>query len=157
LVKRYVSTDAQAAPPGFQDLFTGALAQWSVARQGAQNFRVLQGLNILEAGNFGGGPDLGIIYFKGRQFQDFRLIVDWKAFSVTANSGVFLRMPEPLGQLTDAFYAGFTEIQIDERGIPRTTVGCKVLEPVQQSGVLESLRNKGGGELDRGETQRRAG
>jgi hypothetical protein len=73
-------------------------------------------LNILEAGNFGDGPNLGIIYFKARQFQDFRLIVDWKAFSVTANSGVFLRMPEPLGQLTDAFYAGFTEIQIDERG-----------------------------------------
>jgi len=43
LVHRYVSIDAEATPPGFQDLFTGSLAQWSIAPQGAQNFRVLEG------------------------------------------------------------------------------------------------------------------
>lgn len=61
-------------------------------------------------------------------FDNFELIVDWKAFRtyrsqpVIPNSGILLRMPDPAGvdfsnqTAFDNFYDRVTEIQIDETG-----------------------------------------
>lgn len=60
---------------------------------------------------------LGILCYTPKQFKNFVLRLEWKAFSIDANSGVFLRIPNPDGvALDDNFYAACTEIQIDETG-----------------------------------------
>jgi hypothetical protein len=60
---------------------------------------------------------LGLLYYQPKQFNNFVLRLEWKAFSIRANSGIFLRIPNPAGRsLDDSFYSECTEIQIDETG-----------------------------------------
>ena len=104
---------------GFLNLFNGSFAQmWRTA--GNTNFHVISLPGqppIIEAGLVGVDSALGILYYTPKQFKNFVLRLEWKAFSIDANSGVFLRIPNPDGvALDDNFYAACTEIQIDETG-----------------------------------------
>ena len=60
-------------------------------------------------------PALGVIWYSTRMFRDFILRLDWKAYDIEANSGIFLRMPQPV-VLDAGFYDSTIEIQIDEQG-----------------------------------------
>ena len=104
---------------GFLNLFNCSFAQmWRTA--GNTNFQVISLPGqppIIEAGLVGVDSALGILYYTPKQFKNFVLRLEWKAFSIEANSGVFLRIPNPDGvALDDNFYAACTEIQIDETG-----------------------------------------
>jgi hypothetical protein len=119
LLERYIDTRDDPLPDGFQTLYDGALNGWKIAGSGVgpERFTPLPvaGSPILEAGEDGPGP-LGILYFADQEFADFELRLDWKAFTITANSGVFLRLPEPPADLNEDFYDKAIEVQIDERG-----------------------------------------
>jgi hypothetical protein len=109
-------TDGDA---GFVSIFNGTFeGTWRTV--GASNFTPLTPLGqppIIEAGSAGADSVLGLLYFQSKQFKNFILRLEWKAFSIRANSGVFLRIPNPAGRsLDDPFYAACTEIQIDETG-----------------------------------------
>jgi hypothetical protein len=104
---------------GFQFLFDGTLdGAWRTA--GASNFTSLTPIGkppIIEAGTAGSDSVLGLLCYQPKQFKNFILRFEWKAFSMRANSGVFLRIPNPFGRsLDDSFYSACTEIQIDETG-----------------------------------------
>ncbi len=60
-------------------------------------------------------PALGVLRYTGDRFGDFILRLDWRAFEISANSGVFLRMPRPV-VLDSNFYDSTIEVQIDEHG-----------------------------------------
>jgi hypothetical protein len=60
-------------------------------------------------------PALGLLWFASKKFKDFILRLDWKAYDIGANSGIFLRMPAPV-VLDSAFYDSSIEVQIDEHG-----------------------------------------
>jgi len=103
----------------FVSIFNGTFdGTWRTA--GASNFTPLTPLGqppIIEAGTAGSDSVLGLLYYQPKQFRNFILRLEWKAFSIRANSGVFLRIPNPTGRsLDDPFYAACTEIQIDETG-----------------------------------------
>jgi hypothetical protein len=70
---------------------------------------------FIEVGTDGPGA-LGVLFFANQTFANFELQLDWKAFMITANSSVFLRLPQPPAVLDDAFYDSAVEVQIDERG-----------------------------------------
>jgi choline dehydrogenase-like flavoprotein len=130
--RRYQSESSFAdGDAGFQTLFTGSFdGTWRTV--GAANFQALPGLNpIIEAGLAGADSVLGLLYYQPKTFKNFILRLEWKAFTITANSGIFLRIPNPEGViLNDTFYSACTEIQIDETGknfqalrIPNTVYG----------------------------------
>ena len=56
-----------------------------------------------------------MLWYSVKTFKDFVLKLDWKAYDIAANSGIFLRMPEPV-VLDDSFYGSTIEVQIDEHG-----------------------------------------
>ena len=91
--------------------------RWEIAASGSQNFfDVLnQSIPVLGTGVGDKSAGLGILWFTHKKFRDFVLKLDWKAFDIEANSGIFLRMPEPK-VLNDSLYNSSIEIQIDERG-----------------------------------------
>jgi len=117
LLARFDSPPPQSAP-GFDELFGGTLSGWEAA--GANNFFPFTagGTAILGAGVESTAPALGVLLRTTRKYRDFELRLDWKAFSMSANSGIFVRAPaasEPL-DVPNGFYDLATEIQIDERG-----------------------------------------
>ena len=83
----------------------------------SQNFFDLsdQGQPVLGAGVDNRTPSLGVIWYATKMFNDFVLKLDWRAFDHAANSGIFLRMPEPV-VLDAGFYDSTIEVQIDEHG-----------------------------------------
>ena len=118
LLDRFVDTPDTPVRAGFRNLYDGTFSNWKISGDGVGSDRFLPitvaGSQILEVGQSGPGP-LGIIWFD-EEFDNFELQLDWKAFSVDANSGVFLRMPRPPATLNNAFYENSLEVQIDERG-----------------------------------------
>jgi hypothetical protein len=100
--------------PGFTSLFDGSLNGWRFF--GAGNIQALPGLSIIEAGTSNVDSVLGFLRFDSRRFKNFILQLDYKSFSVHANSGLFLRMPEIDNNDFDTLYARSLEIQIDETG-----------------------------------------
>lgn len=63
------------------------------------------------------------LYYLPQNFSDFDMAIEWKAFrGVEANSGLLLRIPDPMAvnfddpAQFDAFYDATTEIQIDDSG-----------------------------------------
>ena len=56
-----------------------------------------------------------MLWYSIKTFKDFILKLDWKAYDIAANSGILLRMPEPV-VLDDGFYDSTIEVQIDEQG-----------------------------------------
>lgn len=103
---------------GFTSIFDGTFDNWRI--EGASDFQIIRlpgQPDIIEAGIAGGDSRLGLLRFIGDTFSDFVLRLEWKAFSIDANSGIFIRTPlTGAGGLNDAFYANCTEIQIDETG-----------------------------------------
>jgi hypothetical protein len=120
ITSRYEEEPAFAdGDAGFQSIFNGSFdGAWGTV--GASNFTPLTPLGqppIIEAGKAGADSVLGLLYYQPNQYKSFILRLEWKAFSIRANSGVFLRIPNPAGRsLDDPFYASCTEIQIDETG-----------------------------------------
>jgi hypothetical protein len=108
----------------FQSLFNGSFdGTWRAVMQNPReepHFSPLVPLGqppIIEAGRAGADSVLGLLYYQPKKFKNFILRLEWKAFSIRANSGVFLRIPNPAGRsLDDSFYGQCTEVQIDETG-----------------------------------------
>jgi hypothetical protein len=100
-------------------LYSGNFATegWQVVPGGSQNFFDVAGQTqpVLGAGVDTKAPALGVIWYTARTFRDFILRLDWKAYDVDANAGIFLRMPQPV-VLDAGFYDSTIEVQIDEHG-----------------------------------------
>ncbi|MBD2777537.1 family 16 glycoside hydrolase [Iningainema tapete] len=118
IIDRYRDSEVKDES-GFETLYRGNFKAdgWEIVANGSQNFfDVLnQSTPVLGAGVGDKNVGLGVLWFTRKKFKNFILKLDWKAFDVEANAGIFLRMPEPK-ELNDSFYHSTTEIQIDERG-----------------------------------------
>ncbi|MEM8780685.1 MAG: family 16 glycoside hydrolase [Cyanobacteria bacterium P01_G01_bin.49] len=119
LINRFTSAEFTPSESGFETLYNGDFAAdgWEVISGGSGNFFDIpdQLYPVLGAGLGNQTVSLGVLRYTRRTYQDFILKLDWKAFDIEANSGIFLRMPEPTG-LTDQFYDSTIEVQIDEQG-----------------------------------------
>ena len=119
IIERYTSVEYVEDEPGFQTLYSGNFAGdgWQVAPGGSGNFFDVANPShpVLGAGLDNDNPSLGAVWYAVRRFRDFILRLDWKAYDIAANSGVLLRMPEPV-TLDAAFYDSTIEVQIDELG-----------------------------------------
>jgi hypothetical protein len=113
VVSRFISAPLVPIEAGFNSLFDGSLNGWSKFGDGL--IQPLKGLNIIECGTPGTDSVLGFIRTQ-QKFRNFRLRLDWKAFDIRANSGVFLRMAEVGDGDLDRTYRNSIEIQIDETG-----------------------------------------
>ncbi|MFW9261036.1 family 16 glycoside hydrolase [Nostoc sp. CALU 546] len=119
IIERYSQVQTIDDEPGFETLYQGNFKAdgWEIAASGSQNFFDVpnQSGAVLGAGVGNKNVALGVLWFTRKKFQNFILKLDWKAFDIEANSGIFLRTPEPKA-LDNSFYNSSTEIQIDERG-----------------------------------------
>ena len=113
IVSRFTSSPLVPLEEGFTSLFDGTLDEWD--RFGDGVIHALPGLGIIECGSAGADSTLGFVRTRSR-FKNFVLRLDWKAFDITANSGVFLRMPEVVDGDLNGVYRSSIEIQIDETG-----------------------------------------
>lgn len=117
IIDRYCSEEDEAAEPGFTSLYTGdfALDGWKAA--GCSNFFNVSHSPrpVLGVGVDNQQPALGALWYAKRTFKNFVLKLDWRAYDVSANAGIFLRMPEPVS-LDSNFYDSTIEVQIDEHG-----------------------------------------
>ena len=120
IIERYQSVDFVGDEPGFQILYSGNFLNddWKIASLGSQNFFDVsnQPYPVLGAGLGNNNVSLGVIWFTRQKFQDFILKLDWRAFDIEANSGIFLRMPDPEILNANDFYDSSIEVQIDEQG-----------------------------------------
>lgn len=122
LVERCQSAES-TDEDGFQTLYKGNFAadgwQYAGSLFDAQVpfFDVAGDQAILGAGLDNPGFDsvLGVLWYTPRTYSDFILKLEWKSFDLKANSGIFLRIPEPV-TLDNNFYDSSIEVQIDERG-----------------------------------------
>jgi hypothetical protein len=103
--------------PGFKLLYKDNFNDWSMAD--ARNFFPVGG----KPTTIGAGIDnlnvmLGVFWYPLQKFRNFELRLQWRTFSPFANGGVFLRAPQPDGNLLAAggFYEQTLEVQIDETG-----------------------------------------
>jgi hypothetical protein len=119
IIERYTSVKFPGNEPGFQNLYGGNFDTdgWETVPGGSQAFFDVSSETypILGAGLDTKMPALGVIWYSTRMFRDFILRLDWKAYDIEANSGIFLRMPQPV-VLDAGFYDSTIEIQIDEQG-----------------------------------------
>jgi hypothetical protein len=110
------SVPAFQPDPGFVALFDGiSTANWRMAGRGTA--RLVDGAIELT-----GGDDLGLFWCATPTPEDFVLKLEWRLYSSTDNSGVFLRFPHPekRGYQNTAYVGvdfGF-EVQIDELARP---------------------------------------
>ena len=108
-----------AAEPEWRSLFDGeSLEGWE--QVGPGRFVVEDGMLRTEGG-------MGLLWFTKEKFADAEIRVEFKLGSPTANSGVFVRIPEPPESPWDAVHGGY-EVQIDESG-----------DAFHRTGVLYSL------------------
>lgn len=114
ILSRFRTTAAAPLEPVFTSLFDGSLNGWT--KFGGGVIQPLTGLGILECGTAGADSNLGFLR-TAEKYGNFILRLEWKAFSIEANSGVFLRMPELQFNDFDAVYAASLEVQIDETGL----------------------------------------
>lgn len=119
IVQRYVSEAFTDVEAGFESLYSGDFAAdgWEIAGGGSGNFFDVADPDhpILGAGVDNNTPALGVLRYTGDTFDNFILRLDWRAFDIQANSGIFVRMPLPVA-LNSAFYDSSIEVQIDEHG-----------------------------------------
>ena len=113
IVSRFQSSPLVPLEDGFTSLFDGTLDQWDQFGNGV--IQALPGLNIIECGSIGTDSVLGFVRTRTK-FKNFVLRLDWKAFDIRANSGVFLRMPDVQDGDLNRVYRNSIEIQIDETG-----------------------------------------
>jgi hypothetical protein len=84
---------------------------------------------------------IGLLWYTKETFGDFVLTVDWRAASLSDNSGVFIRFPslgiaDPANDWRLAADQGY-EIQIDERGFDPVTNTQG--SPLHQTGAIYQL------------------
>ena len=91
IVSRFTSSPLVPLEDKFVSLFDGTLDQWD--RFGGGIIQALPGMDIIECGSPAANSTLGFIRTK-RKFKNFVLRLDWKAFDIRANSGIFVRMPD---------------------------------------------------------------
>lgn len=119
IIQRYVPVDFTGVEAGFESLYSGDFAAdgWEIAPGGSSNFFDVADPDhpVLGAGVDTRSPALGVLRYTGDTFGDFILRLDWRAFDIHANSGVFVRMPAPVALDSD-FYNSTIEVQIDEHG-----------------------------------------
>jgi hypothetical protein len=113
IVSKFTSSPLVPLEDGFISLFDGTLDQWD--RFGDGVIHALPGLGIIECGSVGADSTLGFIRTRS-SFRNFVLRLDWKAFDIRANSGVFVRMPDVVDGDLGEVYRNSVEIQIDETG-----------------------------------------
>jgi choline dehydrogenase-like flavoprotein/Rieske Fe-S protein len=137
IIERYSSVEFVENDPGFQSLYSGNFGAegWKIAPGGGQNFFDIsdQICPILGAGVDNTTPALGVIWYTTRMFKDFILRLDWKAYDNAANSGIFLRMPQP-DVLDGGFYDSTIEVQIDEHG--RDGANAVYGSPLHKTGAV---------------------
>jgi Rieske Fe-S protein len=123
VIDRYTSVEHLGNEPGFQTLYHGSFAAdgWQIVPGGSQHFFDVSGepYPVLGAGVDSGAPSLGVLRYATRMYRDFILRLDWRAYDSEANSGIFLRMPQPAA-LDQDFYDSTIEVQIDELGQDHT-------------------------------------
>jgi choline dehydrogenase-like flavoprotein len=113
IVSRFASAPLEPIEAGYTSLFDGTLNDWE--QFGAGAIQALPEWDIIECGTPGTDSVLGFVRTK-KKFGNFILKLDWKAFDITANSGVFVRMPDVIDNDLDQVYRGSIEVQIDETG-----------------------------------------
>ena len=137
LTHRFTSSPTLIAPePGFKLLYEGNFNDWDMAD--ANNFFNVteQGQQIIGAGIDNQNVALGVLWYRIKKFRDFELRFQWRTFSPIANGGVFLRAPQPSGNLfaTGGFYEQALEVQIDETGFdPKANIFGS---PIHRTGAL---------------------
>ena len=145
LVNRYQSAKT-TNESGFQTLYKGNFTAdgWQYAGGefdgGVPFFNVPGEQPILNAGSDNPGFDsvLGVLWYTEKTFSDFILKLEWKAFDLTANSGIFLRIPQPT-TLDDDFYNSSIEVQIDERGFRFAPPNNFHGSPLHKTGAVYEL------------------
>lgn len=125
-----IARESLGAEPGFAPLGTGGINGWKMA--GSGGFVELGG-NIIESA---GG--IGLLWFAGRQFQNFVLRLDWRASAIDDNSGVFIRFPDPGNDWTIPVTQGY-EIQIDNTGKNPDTNPPTFGDPLHNTGAIYTL------------------
>ena len=123
LVALPLAAGSAALDDGFSWLFDGAdTTDWQMAGQGGFDLEVRDGGVMTSSG----GP--GLFWFRGRQFGNFVLRLQWQSNRSGSNSGVFLRFPDPAGDPQVAVDQGY-EVQIDDLGQPDNA-------PVHRTGAI---------------------
>lgn len=108
------------------------LTRLSLSKNAGWKALPYEGMSDFDSDNAGfleTNPFRGIgLYYLAETYGDFDLAIEWKSFrtyqgnDVIANSGLLLRMPDPVGvdfsdgAQFDTFYNSTTEVQIDETG-----------------------------------------
>ena len=142
IVERYTPSPIITIESDFETLYQGNFLadRWKIADSGASNFFDVQNQDfpILGAGVGDKNVALGVLWFTRKTFKDFILKLDWKAFDIEANSGIFLRMPEPTS-LDDSFYDSSIEVQIDERGFRFDPTNSFYGSPLHRTGAVYEL------------------
>jgi choline dehydrogenase-like flavoprotein len=119
IVDRYRPVEFKGDEAGYETLYRGNLELdgWETVAGGGQNFFDISEHThpVIGAGVDNTIPSLGVLWYSRKMFKDFVLKLDWRVFSQQANSGIFLRMPQP-DSLDEAFYDSSIEVQIDEQG-----------------------------------------
>lgn len=123
-----IVSQSLGAEQGSQPLGSGGLAGWKMI--GAGNFIELGG-NIIES--VGG---IGLLWFARKQFKNFILRADWKAFAPADNSGIFIRFPDPGTDLNIAVNEGY-EVQIDNTG--KNPDAGTLDDPLHNTGAIYKL------------------
>ena len=90
------------------------LADWTVMEQ--SGFRIEDGAMR----SYGG---MGLLWYSKKKFRDFALLIEYKVNQQAANSGVFLRIPDPPKSFWDAVNHGY-EVQICDTGAPKRNTGA---------------------------------
>jgi len=83
---------------------------------------VVDGDSLLTTGG------MGLLWYSGQDFADFRIELDWKVEDLGNNAGVFLRFPDPAGDPWVAVNQGY-EVQI-----------CDTVDNLHQTGSLYSFQ-----------------
>lgn len=119
IIGRYTSEAFVDDGAEFDTLYHGDMAAdgWQVVGGGSASFFDVFDPDhpILGVGVDNTSPALGVLRYTQEIFRDFILRLEWRAFDISANSGIFLRMPEPVA-LDAPFYDSSIEVQIDEQG-----------------------------------------
>ena len=146
IIERFQSSKVQALEPGFTTLYTGDFNTDGWAYVGPKfhnevpffNVPPESGVPILGAGFGESGFDsvLGVLWYTRKIYGDFILKLDWRAFDASANSGVFIRAPQPIILDDFNFYNSATEIQIDERGFRFDPPNSFYGSPLHKTGAV---------------------
>jgi len=101
---------------GFKRLYDGKQLQgWTMAGPGG--FALMPDGSIYTVGG------MGLLWYSREKFKDFVLKVDYKAQSANANSGIFVRFPDPQGDPWKPVNQGY-EIQISDGGDAKHKTGA---------------------------------